>query len=493
MRIPHVESPALGTGNARMVAQRLRKRRDVEDAEQVQTAEQRLNHNLKSVWLLIGVCIIIVVIGFIIGSIATAIWTLVVAGVVVFILRRPVRWLSNKGLPRPAASGILTVALVAAIVAVFVSFVPLIIDQLSSLASALPTYIGQAQQWYTDFLTEHPEFASNTVIQTWVAQFLDGIRNATTGLEASVISWVYSAGMSLANIIMYGFMAFMVAFWILIDYDKMAHEMHILAGRTSEWYLILFSTIFSRVLGGYLKGTLITALAVAVISGIGYAIAGLPFAVVLGILMGLFSIVPYLGPIFATIIIAVLAVFSGPFAFFFSLVISILVPWLVSSFVSPKIMSTTVNLHPGIIMVSIIAGGALGGVAGMILAIPVMGAAKCIFVYFFEAITGRQLVGKTGALFDGNPTDVIDPVADATDNFLTTERLKAQVEGIEEHVRKVEDAPKREAGSLFQELAQPMEHISARKIEMDFEEEAPAEESAPDEEGASVEEGASAE
>ena len=425
--------------------------------------EHSLAHGLRSVWTIIGICILVVIVGFIIGSISTAIWTLVGAGVVVFILRKPVLWLESKHVPRAAASAILLVLLIAAVFAIFFSFVPLIVDQLAMLANALPDYISQAQDWWSGLIADHPELAANDTTSAWIASLVSSVLDFVSSIPSTVIGSIYQAGVSIASTVMYGIMAFLVAFWILVDYDRMAHEIHILAGQTTEWYLILISTIFSRVLGGFLRGTIITAIIIAVISGIGYMIAGLPFAMVLGILMGLFSIVPYLGPVIAAVIVAILAIFSGPVAFFISLAVSIVVPWVASSFVSPKIMSSTVNLHPGIIMVAIIAGGALGGIAGMILAVPVTAAAKCLIVYFFEAITGRQLVGKEGAVFAGNPTDVIDPVADATDNFLTSEKLRAMVEDVEEGVRKVE--LQHTSTSLFQELAQPVEHITARKVE----------------------------
>ena len=436
-----------------------------QDGEGHPVADVRSARALRSVWTLIGICILVVIIAIIIGSISTAIWTLVAAGIIVFILRRPVRWFKSKGVPRGLSAAILLVLLIAAILAVFISFVPLIADQLGQLANALPGYISQAQEWWSGFVADHPELAGSDTAQGILSTIASSISNAVSQLQSVVVSSVYQAGVSIANILMYGIMSFLVAFWILLDYDRMAHEIHILAGRNAEWYLILVSTIFSRVLGGFLRGTIITAILIAIISGIGYMIAGLPFAMVLGILMGIFSIVPYLGPVIAGVIVCVLAIFSGPIAFFISLVVSIVVPWVVSSFVSPRIMSSTVNLHPGIIMVAIIAGGAVGSIVGMILAVPVAAAAKCLIVYFFEAITGRQLIGKEGAVFAGNPTDMIDPVADATDNFLTSEKLRAMVEEVEEGVRKVENAGVRGAGSLFQELAQPLEHISARKIE----------------------------
>jgi len=433
-----------------------------EDGTRASTRE-RLAGSMRLVWTIIGIGVLVIACGFIVGSIATAIWTLVAAGIVVFILRRPVRWLAQKGWPRGIAAGVLLILLIAAIIAIVISFVPMIVEQMAALANALPGYISQAQSWWGEFTAEHPELLANDTAKDLINTIGSSVLNFISSIPSTVVTGIYQAGLSIANLVMYGIMAFLVAFWILLDYDRMAREVHILAGDAAEWYLLLISTIFSRVLGGFLRGTIITAIVIAVVSGIGYMIAGLPFAMVLGILMGLFSIVPYLGPVIAAVIVAILAIFSGPVAFFISLAVSIVVPWVASSFVSPKIMSSTVNLHPGIIMVAIIAGGALAGIVGMIFAVPITAAAKCLIVYFFEAITGRQLVSNEGAVFSGNPTDMIDPVADATDNFLNSEKLRAMVEEVERDVRKVEHS--HALVPAIKKLAHPMEYISAQKAE----------------------------
>ena len=427
------------------------------------STRERLAGSMRLVWTIIGIGVLVIACGVIVGSIATAIWTLIAAGIVVFILRRPVRWLAQKGWPRGIAAGVLLVLLIAAIIAIVISFVPMIVEQMAALANALPNYISQAQSWWGEFTAEHPELLANDTAKDLISTIGTSVLNFISSIPSTVVTGIYQAGLSIANLVMYGIMAFLVAFWILLDYDRMAREVHILAGDAAEWYLLLISTIFSRVLGGFLRGTIITAIVIAVVSGVGYMIAGLPFAMVLGILMGLFSIVPYLGPVIAAVIVAILAIFSGPVAFFISLAVSIVVPWVASSFVSPKIMSSTVNLHPGIIMVAIIAGGALAGIVGMIFAVPITAAAKCLIVYFFEAITGRQLVSNEGAVFSGNPTDMIDPVADATDNFLNSDKLRAMVEEVERDVRKVEHS--HALVPVIKKLSHPMEYISAQKAE----------------------------
>ena len=430
-----------------------------------------LDRRFKMVWTFIGICLLVVAIGFILGSVSTAIWAILVAALIVFILKSPVKSLQRKGIPRWISTAILLLILLAAIVAVFVSLLPPIIEQGAQLVQSFPGYVSQIQEWWKGVLRDNPALGENPMISSWDDQIIEIIGSVSTSLETNLVSGLFAAGASIANILFVGFTAFLVAFWILVDYDKMAYEVHAIAGPTGEWYLILFSTIFSRVLGGYIKGTLIGAVITGVISGIAYWITGLPFSGVLGMLTGLLSIIPYLGPVISTVVIAILAAFSGPVALIASIAVSILTPWIVSSFISPKIMSATVNLHPGLTMLAIIGGSALGGMVGMVVAIPTVGVCKSLFVYFFEAVTGRQLVSCDGALFDGSPSEAIDPVADATDSYLDEKTLLRLVDSNESAVRKLDDIPKRSVFTLFHDLAHPVREPSGEDAQ-DADEEA---------------------
>ena len=297
-----------------------------------------LGKHFKSVWTFIGVCIIVVGVCWLLGNIASAIWTLIFSGVIVFILRKPVRWFENKGVPRMVSSAILTILLVLLILAVLVSFVPAVINQLSDLLGTLPSLIDQAQQWFNQLMQDNPNIADSTIVQSWAPQISSMVQQALSSINSNVMPTLYDTVYKTFNVLILGLMAFIIAFWILVDYDKMTHEIHVLAGPNTQWYVTLISTIFSRVLGGYLKGTLIGALITAIVSGVLFWIVGMPWAVVLGIMVGLFSIVPYLGPIVATIALGILSLFYGFWMFFWVLVISIVVPWAVGTFVSPKIM-----------------------------------------------------------------------------------------------------------------------------------------------------------
>jgi predicted PurR-regulated permease PerM len=94
--------------------------------------------------------------------------------------------------------------------------------------------------------------------------------------------------------------------------------------------------------------------------------------------------------------------------------------------ISPRVMASNVELFPGLILVVIFIGAAIGGIFGMLCAVPITAAAKQIFVFYFEKRTGRQLVSDKGALFRGHPSKQDDPASDATDGQLT----EAEIEDI---------------------------------------------------------------
>ena len=414
-----------------------------------------LTHNLKLAWTIIGIAVIIIGIGFILHSMASAIWALVLAGLIVFVLRRPMAYLGKKRIPRLLSAALLVVGLLAVIVIIIISFIPLLSEQLTALISSLPGYLADAQEWWESFFANNPDIASSALVQEWVGNIWSSISNFFTSLQGSIVNNLFSTTVSIGTVVIVIITAFIIAYWLLVDYDRLTHEIHSFTGGTSGWYVILVGTICSRVLAGFLKGTLITALCVAVVGSIVFAIIGLPSPIAIGLLLGLCSIVPYLGPAFAAIAIGILALISGTVATcILAVIFSVVIPWVLHTVVQPRIMESTANLHPGITMLAIIIGAALGGVPGTIIAIPVSGVLKYFIIYFYESVAGRQIVTEDGALFAGIPSDPVDPVADATEGYLTYASLKARVASIEGDIKKI-DAD-RSGMSISERLGNPM-------------------------------------
>jgi predicted PurR-regulated permease PerM len=140
-------------------------------------------------------------------------------------------------------------------------------------------------------------------------------------------------------------------------------------------------------------------LAVFAMVAVGLSVLQVPGAIVIAVFAGLVNVVPYLGPGLAMALAGLAGLFVSPWLGLWAVVVVIVATQLDSLVLNPRIMSGQVDLHPVLVVFSLLTGATLFGVAGMILAIPVAAIAKAVFMYFYELRTGTDLATEGGALF----------------------------------------------------------------------------------------------
>jgi predicted PurR-regulated permease PerM len=160
-----------------------------------------------------------------------------------------------------------------------------------------------------------------------------------------------------------------------------------------------------RIAGGYLRGQTIASLVTGITAGVGLAIIGVPFATVLGVITFVLNYIPYVGPLIAGTLAFVLGLFVGPWVALGAIGVVVGAQNLTDALVTPRVMSDQVDLHPTLVIFSLLAGGALFGFWGMVFAIPIAAIGKALFVYYYERKTQRQLVTENGALFKAAQCD----------------------------------------------------------------------------------------
>jgi predicted PurR-regulated permease PerM len=187
---------------------------------------------------------------------------------------------------------------------------------------------------------------------------------------------------------------------VLKDLPKIREELITLAGEKYEADLENLVSTVVRVVGGYLNGQTVASVVTGTLAGIGLAILHVPFALVLGIITLVLNYVPYVGPLVSGLIAAVVAgLMVSPLAALLAIVIVVAAQQLTDLFVTPRVMAEQVDLHPTLVIFSLLVGGTLFGFWGMIFAIPVAATGKGLFVYYWERRTQRTLGSHDGALF----------------------------------------------------------------------------------------------
>ena len=177
--------------------------------------------------------------------------------------------------------------------------------------------------------------------------------------------------------------AVIFSIYFLIDEKIVVYWRNVINTFTTEKTRAHFHTLAKdsdRVFSGYIRGQSIDALIVGLLSSVSLLIAGVPYAVVIGILTGIGNLVPYVGPIvgFSSLIIVCLAEGSWIHLLIGGIILAV-VMFIDGNIIGPRMLSSNVEVHPVLVIVALLAGGKVGGVVGMLVAVPVAALLKLQF------------------------------------------------------------------------------------------------------------------
>lgn len=140
------------------------------------------------------------------------------------------------------------------------------------------------------------------------------------------------------------------------------------------------------ILNGFIRGQLVNAAVVGLLISAGLALLGIKYSLFIGLIAGLFDIIPYFGPIIGFIPASVLALAKSPIAVVWVLVIFVVVNQIEANIISPKIIGERVGLHPLAVIFAIFSGGELMGIVGMLIAVPVAAIVRVLLNYTLQQI-----------------------------------------------------------------------------------------------------------
>lgn len=364
-----------------------------------QVGRDRWTRILTVTWSLVGIALLLAAAGWLFGQVAGALVPFVFALILVFIFRAPVGELERRGLSRGLAVG-LCYLIGFVIFGTIVSFlVPLLVQQVRDFIVAFPDYYQNA----SDAIFNLQKSYRALLVPSWVKDALVNLQATVTEQSAewsaALAREVFSVGGSAISLLGNLVLSLVVGFWVLKDLPAIRKEAAMLAGPKRRGEASLVMQKVSRILSGYLKGQLILSVVTALIVTIGLTLFGVPYSLVIGLLAGILNIVPWIGPALTAVIAGIAAAFVGPWYILAGVGTSLAAQQITEIFIQPRVMSEQVDLHPLLVIFSLLAGGTLFGFTGVILAIPVAAVAKGLFVYYFEKYTDSKLTSEDGALF----------------------------------------------------------------------------------------------
>lgn len=187
-----------------------------------------------------------------------------------------------------------------------------------------------------------------------------------------------------------------VTFYLLRDWDLMIAKLHRLLPRNIEGRVSLWATECDEVLGAFVKGQLIVMMALGGIYAVGLWLVGLDLALLIGMLAGLASIVPYMGFIigFAAAAIAALMQFQDPSMLLWVGAVFGVGQMLEGTVLTPLLVGDRIGLHPVAVIFAIMAGGQLAGFVGVLLALPVAAVIMVLLRHLHDGYKGSSLYSQ---------------------------------------------------------------------------------------------------
>lgn len=282
--------------------------------------------------------------------------------------------LESWGLGRAWATILISLVFILLVIILMVLVVPLIVEQAQALVLALPGMLARALEFLT---TKFPTLLDE---DSTIRQALVSSQDALQSKGVAFMNELLSRSLAVVDFLLLLIVSPVVAFYLLLDWDRMIAVLDSWLPRQHAPVIRQMSKDIDKVLAGFVRGQMTVGMILGIFYATALALVGLQFGIVVGLLAGLLTFIPYVGSTLggtASIGIALFQFWDDPIWIGVVAVIFISGQLVEGNFLTPKLVGSSVGLHPVWLMFALYAFGSLLGFAGLLIAVP---AAACIGV-----------------------------------------------------------------------------------------------------------------
>lgn len=281
--------------------------------------------------------------------------------------------LQKWGVSRGAATAIIVLVFFAIVALALILLVPALVDQFDGFLRRLPGYVETLRNILLPYVRRLVSIADQASGED-VKAALGGLAEKATAMAGAFFTGLLGGGLFLVDLVSVAVITPIVAFYLLRDWDRIVDKVDSWLPRRHAETIRAQAREVDRVLAGFVRGQSMVCLSLALFYGIGLSLAGLQFGLVIGIVSGMLTFIPYVGTIFGfTVSVGVALVQFWPDYTMIGLIAGIYVAGqMIEGYVLvPKLVGEKVGLHPVWVIFGLMAGGALFGFVGVLIAVPV--------------------------------------------------------------------------------------------------------------------------
>ena len=315
-------------------------------------------------------------------SVRQGLYPFFIAFFLAYLLNPPVYYLESKGFKRIYAILVVYIVVFTILCSGVTYFFPILIRELEAFSRDIPTTLNhlekQLQLLQLKYQSSALPYSLRLAMDNRIAQLQAEGQSYINFIIDSLIGLIgHIFGLAISPIL---------AFYLLLDWyiikEKIMHS--IPSAWRSEFTII--SKDFDKVLGGVIRGQLSVAFIVGVLVSFGLQFLKVKYALLIGIFAGMLDLIPYFGAVIGALPAIGLALLESPFLALKVAVLFVAIHQFEGTIIGPQILGDNVGLHPMTVIFCVFIGSEIGGLAGMLLAVPITALGKILLVHLVKAL-----------------------------------------------------------------------------------------------------------
>lgn len=272
--------------------------------------------------------------------------------------------------------------------------IPQLLESIQGIVKSLPVYYNNFQNWLGQVIASDSEFTGYIeLVFNKIYQFFNSwLENDLPGQINQMVSGITTSAVSVLSFLINIVIGIIISVYVLFNKTKFlaqAKKITYAVFRTSHAnYIVDLMRYTHKVFGGFISGKILDSTIIGILCFVGMSLIGLPFPLLISIIVGVTNVIPFFGPYMGAIPSAILILFVNPMQCLYFVMFIVVLQQIDGNIIGPRILGDATGLSGFWVVVAILLFGGLFGVPGMIMGVP-------IFAVLYTLI-GRAVNGSLG-------------------------------------------------------------------------------------------------
>ncbi len=289
------------------------------------------------------------------------------------------KFLLDKKVPKVLAIIIVFGIIIALLILTIFFLIPSLINQLNILYKEIPNFIENYQNLILSIEPQLSKFINPADVAILLTENLSELQRSVLGFSQSIIIYLSN----IVSSITFGIVIVpLILFYIMRDMLVFKENLYIFVSKDNKKEFKEVLEEIDNIVSGFIRGRIIVCFIVGTLIGIGLYFLNLKFALIIGIVSGIFNFIPYLGPMVGVVLTLIFALGSPWWILLMIVVLFVLVNQLEAVYLNPNILGKGLGLHPLTVILSMLICGQVLGILGVLVAVPLTAILKVLAIRY---------------------------------------------------------------------------------------------------------------